>query len=60
MQSVVCKNDNSTYLRFLIMSPDPYFTSFSFPERNSATIKNILMVLSRLIEQVNVECHMQE
>ena len=24
------KNDNSAYLRFLIMSPDPNFTSFSF------------------------------
>ena len=26
--SVACKNDNSACLQFLIMSPDPYFTSF--------------------------------
>ena len=42
------KNDNSAYLHFLIMSPDPYFTSFSFPEHNSATILNILMILYRM------------
>ena len=25
MWSIACKNDNSVYLHFLIMSPDPYF-----------------------------------
>ena len=31
----------------------------SFPEQNSATVRNIFMIL-RITEQVNVECHMQE
>ena len=53
------KNDNSAYLRFLIMSPDPYFTSFSFLDHNSGTFRSILMLLGRIIEQVNMECHMQ-
>ena len=43
-------------LHFLLMSPDPYFTSFSFPENNSATVRNIFMVLKRIIEQVIAEC----
>ena len=58
MRSVIYKNDNSTFLRFQIMSPDPYFTSFS--EHNFATVWNILMVLGRIIEQVSMECHVQE
>ena len=45
---------------FIIMSPDPYFTSFSFREHNSATVKNNLMIHGRMIEQVNTECHIQE
>ena len=52
------KNDNSAYLPFLIMSPDPYFTSFSFLDHNSGTIRNILMVLGRIIEQVDLKGHM--
>ena len=32
----------------------------SFPEHNSATVRNILMLLGRIIEQVNAECSMQE
>ena len=32
----------------------------SFPENNSATVSNILMILGRIIEQVNVECRIQE
>ena len=60
MQSVACKNDNSANPHFLIMSPDPYFTSFSFMECNSATVRNILMVLGRITEQVNIEYRMQE
>ena len=28
----------------------------SFPKHNSATIRNILMVLGRIIEQVNANC----
>ena len=35
------KNDNSAYFPFLIMSPDPYFTLFSFLDHNSGTIRNI-------------------
>ena len=54
------KNDNSAYIPFVIMSPDPYFTSFSFLNHNSGTIRNILMVPDRFIEQVNMKCHMQE
>ena len=47
-------------LLFIIMSPDPFFfTSFSFREHYSATVRNILMILGR-IEQVNTECHIQE
>ena len=60
MLRVACKKDNSANLRLQIMSPDPFFTSFLFLERNSASIRNILMVLDRIIEQVSVECHMQE
>ena len=32
----------------------------SFPEHNSATVKNILMILGRNIEQVSAECRIQE
>ena len=49
--SVAYKNDNSAYLHLLILSPDPY-SSFSFPEHNSLTIRNILMILGRIIKQV--------
>ena len=60
MLRVACKKDNSANLRFQIISPDPYFTSFLFLNRNSASIKNILMVLGRIVDQFIVECHMQE
>ena len=50
MQSVTCKNDNSANF-FLIMSPDPYLTSFSF--LLLATIKSILLAFGRIVEQVN-------
>ena len=30
--------------------------NISFPEHNSATLRNILMVLGRIIEQVNANC----
>ena len=30
--------------------------NISFPKHNSATLKNILMVLGRIIEQVNADC----
>ena len=39
-------------LRFLIMSPDPYFFIFNF-----RAIRNILVVLGRIIEQVHMESH---
>ena len=32
----------------------------SFPEHNSATIRNILSILGRVIEHVNTECRVQE
>ena len=54
------ENDNSANLCFLIMSRDPYSASFSFLKRKSAIIRNILMVHSRITEQVNVECCMQK
>ena len=61
MWSVAPKNDNSANFRILIMPPDLYSTFFfSFLEYNFATIRNILMVHGRIIEQVNVECHIQE
>ena len=52
--------DNFAKLRVLIMSPDPQFTSFSFLALNSATVRNIIVVLGRIIEQLNVECPIQE
>ena len=46
---------------FIIMSPDPYFTSFLFREHNSATVRNILISeLYIIIEQINMECRLQE
>ena len=30
--------------------------SISVPKHNSATVRNILMVLGRIIEQVNADC----
>ena len=60
MLRVACKKDNSANLRFPIMSPDLYFTSFLFLEGNSASIRNIFMALGRIIVQVNLVCHMQE
>ena len=64
MRSVAYKNDNPACFRFLVMSPDPFFFffffSFWFPEHNSATVRNILMVLGRITGQVNAECRMQE
>ena len=60
MQRVIYKNDNSACLHSLIMSPYPYFFSFWFPEHNSTTVKNILIVLGGIIEQLNAGCQMQE
>ena len=54
MGSVKCKNDNSACLPFLAMSPT------SSLEHKSATVKNILIVLGRIVEHVNMECHNQE
>ena len=31
-----------------------------FPEHNSTTVRNILTILGRIIEQVNTECRVQE
>ena len=57
--SVAYKNDNSAYLQLLIMSLIHILPSFLFPEHNSVTIRNILMILDRIIEQVNMECRIQ-
>ena len=55
MGSIAYKNDNSAYLHFLFISLDPYlvFFFFCFPEHNSATFRNILIVLCMIIEQDN-------
>ena len=58
MWSVVCRNDNSALLHFLIIFPYPYFNSF--PEHNLESIRKNSMKLGGFIEQVNAECHMQE
>ena len=51
MRSVAYKNDNSAYLCFLIMSPDPYFYFvFLFMAGNSSTFHNILLLLGSIIE----------
>ena len=44
-------NDNSVQLHFLIISPCPYFNLFQ--EHNSATIKNISMILGEFKEKAN-------
>ena len=50
MRRAAYKNDNSGYLQFLIISPDPYFTSFFlFSGHNSASVRNILMIHGRII-----------
>ena len=33
---------------------------FFFWEHNSATVRNILMTLGGIVEQVSTECHIQE
>ena len=52
--SVICKNDNSAGLYFLVKSPDPYFTSSL--ACISVTIWNILMIPCLMIQQVNAKC----
>ena len=53
-----CKNEDSALLHFLIISPDPFFKFISGALLCSH--KNTSMVLDRIIEQINVECNMQE
>ena len=43
-----CKNDNSVFQHFLIISPYPYFNLFQ--EHNSATVRYISMILGAFIE----------
>ena len=50
------KNDYSAYFRLLIMSPDPYFYFIFVSGAYSITIRNIVMVHGRIIEQVSMEC----
>ena len=55
--SGTCKNDNSAGL-FLAMSPDPYFNFIS-----GLFLSNhlkYLMILCRIIQQVNAKCLMIE
>ena len=42
------------------MSHTHIFTSFLLMEGNSATFQNIYVLLSRIIEYINAENHMQE
>ena len=42
----------------LITFSDPYFNSFS--ELNSAGVRNILMILGRVTDQISAKCRMQE
>ena len=34
--------------------------NISFPEHNSETFRNIVIMLGKIIEQVTAECHIQE
>ena len=58
MLSVTFKTDNSAFLLFLIISPYPYFNSVL--EHNSATVRNIPMIIGGFIEHVKSECHIQD
>ena len=62
MQSVAYKNDNSAYLccRVYLCPLILIFCSFWFPEHNSITLRNILKVLGKVIEQASAGCPMQE
>ena len=60
MLSVIHKKDNIACHCPLIMSPDSYIFFILVSGTNSTTIRNDLMVLSRIIEQVNAERQMQE
>ena len=51
MRGAACKNAKSAWVQFLITSPDPYFSSF--PEHNSAFVRNIIMLHGKVIEQVS-------
>ena len=52
MQSVAYKNDNSACLNFLKFMSPPHriFSTFWFLEHKSATVRNSLMVLGRIIQ----------
>ena len=58
--SVAYKNDESACLWFLIMSPDPYFYFIFVSSHNSGTIRTILMILGRIIEQAGTVCCIHE
>ena len=45
---------------FLLCPLLDIFTSFLFPEHNSVTIRNILMIHGRFMEQANTECRIEE
>ena len=51
VDSAACNNDNSACLQFLLMFSGPYFTSLPFPKHNSATVRNMFMVLGRIIKR---------
>ena len=60
MWNVAYKNDDSPFFVFKLCPLLLIFATFLFPEHNSGTIGNILMVCGMIIEQVSMECHMQE
>ena len=60
MRRIVCKNDNSAYFHFLIMSPGPYSYFIFDSGAQLCNRKKYLMVLGRIIEQVNMERPKQE
>ena len=51
-------NDSFAYLNFSYYLPLSIFLLIH--EYNSAAVRNILMILGRIIEQVRVKCRMQE
>ena len=60
MLMVACKKDNSANLHFQIMSPDLYFYFIFLSGAQLCKHNKYIMVPGKIIEQVSVECLMQE
>ena len=60
MWGVACKNDNLLLFVFCLCPLIHIFSSFLCPKHNSANVRNIFIVLGRIIEQVTAECRNQE